>query len=54
MATTIRQELGVEFLAVIRKGQETALEASRPLAGAVHYVIPTMPAGRTVTAKAAV
>ena len=45
MATTIRQELGVEFLAVIRKGQETALEASRPLAGAVHYVIPTMPAG---------
>lgn len=46
MATTIRQELGAEFLPAIRKGQETAIEATRPLARAVHYVIPTMPAVR--------
>src|ERR1039457_7132110 len=46
MAATIRQELEEEFLSTIRKGQETALEAARPLAEAVHYVIPTMPAVR--------
>jgi hypothetical protein len=46
MAATIRQELEEEFLSTIRKGQETALEAARPLAEAVHYVIPAMPAVR--------
>jgi hypothetical protein len=46
MATTIRHELEEEFLSTIRKGQETALEAAKPLAEAVHYVIPTMPAVR--------
>ena len=46
MATTIRQELEEEFLSTIRKGQETALEALKPLVQAVHYVIPTMPAVR--------
>ena len=46
MATTIRQELEEEFLSTIRKGQETALEALKPLVEAVHYVIPTMPAVR--------
>jgi hypothetical protein len=49
MAATIRRELEEEFLSTIRKGQETALEAARPLAGAVHYVIPTMP-GEVITA----
>jgi hypothetical protein len=46
MAATIRQELEEEFLSTIRKGQETALEAAKPLAEAVHYVIPAMPAVR--------
>ena len=46
MATTIGQELEEEFLSTIRKGQETALEAARPLVQAVHYVIPAMPAVR--------
>jgi hypothetical protein len=46
MATTIRQELEDEFLSTIRKGQEIALEALKPLAEAVHYVIPTMPVVR--------
>src|ERR1035441_4350193 len=46
MAATIRQELEEEFLSTIRKGQGTALEAAKPLAEAVHYVIPTMPAVR--------
>jgi hypothetical protein len=46
MAATIRQELEEEFLSTIRKGQETALEAAKPLAEAVHYVIPTMAAVR--------
>lgn len=46
MAATIRQELEEEFLSTIRKGQETALEALKPLAEAVHYVIPAMPAVR--------
>lgn len=46
MATTIRQELEEEFLSAIRKGQETALEALKPLVEALHYVIPTMPVVR--------
>jgi hypothetical protein len=46
MATTIRQELEDEFLSTIRKGQEIALEALKPLVEAVHYVIPTMPVVR--------
>jgi hypothetical protein len=46
MATTIRQELEEELLSTIRKGQETALEALKPLVEAVHYVIPTMPTVR--------
>ncbi len=45
MATTIRHELE-EFLSTIRKGQETALEALKPLVEALHYVIPTMPVAR--------
>jgi hypothetical protein len=51
MAATIRQELEEEFLSTIRKGQETALEAAKPLAEAVHYVIPTMPAVRVPLAS---
>ncbi len=43
MATTIRQELEDEFLSTIRKGQEIALDALKPLVEAVHYVVPTMP-----------
>lgn len=43
MATTMRQELEDEFLSTIRKGQEIALDALKPLVEAVHYVIPTMP-----------
>jgi len=43
MATTIRQELEEEFLSTIRKGQEIALEALKPLVESVQYVIPTMP-----------
>jgi hypothetical protein len=46
MAITIRQELEEEFLSTIRKGQEIALEALKPLVQAVHYVIPTMPTFR--------
>ena len=43
MATTIGQELEEEFLATIRKGEEIALDALKPLVEAVHYVIPAMP-----------
>jgi hypothetical protein len=43
MATAISQELEEEFLSTIRKGQEIALEALRPLVETVHYVIPAMP-----------
>ena len=43
MAATIRQELEEEFTSTIRKAQEIALEALRPLVETVHYVIPTMP-----------
>ena len=46
MATTIGQELEEEFLSTIRKGEEIALEALKPLVEAVHYVIPTMPVVR--------
>jgi hypothetical protein len=46
MATTIRQELEEELLSTIRKGQEIALDALKPLVEAVHYVIPTMPTVR--------
>jgi hypothetical protein len=44
--TTIAQELGEEFLSTIRKGEEIALDALKPLVEAVHYVIPTMPVVR--------
>ena len=43
MATTIRQELEEEFLATIRKGEDIALDALKPLVEAVHFVVPTMP-----------
>jgi len=43
MATTIRQELEEEFLSTIRKGEDIALDALKPLVEAVQYVIPTMP-----------
>ena len=46
MATTIGQELEEEFLSTIRKSEEMALEALKPLVEAVHYVIPTMPVVR--------
>jgi hypothetical protein len=46
MATTIRQGLEEEFLSTIRKGQETALDALKPLVETLHYVIPTMPVVR--------
>jgi len=46
MATTIRQELEDELLSTMRKGQEIALDALKPLVEAVHYVIPTMPTVR--------
>ena len=44
MAITTGQELGDEFLSTIRKGQEIALDALKPLVEAVQFVIPTMPA----------
>jgi len=43
MATTIRQELEEEFLSTIRKGEEIALEALKPLVEAVQFVILAMP-----------
>jgi hypothetical protein len=43
MATTIRQELEAEFLTTIRKGEDIALDALKPLIEAVQFVIPTMP-----------
>jgi len=46
MATTIRQELEEEFLSTIRKGEDIALEAFKPLVDAVQFVIPTMPTVR--------
>jgi hypothetical protein len=47
MATTmIGRELGEEFLSTIRKGEEIALDALKPLVEAVHYVVPTMPVVR--------
>jgi len=46
MATTIRQELEQEFLSTVRKGQEIALDALKPLVKAVHYAVPTMPTVR--------
>ena len=46
MATTIGQELEEEFLSTIRKSEEMALEALKPLVEAVHYVMPTMPVVR--------
>ncbi len=46
MATTIRQELEDEFLSTIRKGQDIALDALKPLVQAVQYGIPTMPTVR--------
>ena len=54
----IGQELEEEFLSTIRKGQEIALDALKPLVEAVHYVIPAMPvvrvplAGRLPAARA--
>ena len=46
MTTTMRQELEEELLSTIRKAQEIALDAFKPLAETVHYVIPTMPVVR--------
>jgi hypothetical protein len=46
MAATITQELEDEFLSTVRKGEEIALDALKPLVEAVHYVIPTMPVVR--------
>jgi hypothetical protein len=43
MATTIRQELQEEFLSTIRKGEDIALEALKPLVEALQFVIPEMP-----------
>jgi hypothetical protein len=43
MVTTIRQELQEEFLSTIRKGEDIALEALKPLVEAVQFVIPEMP-----------
>ena len=43
MVTTIRRELEEEFLTTIRKGEEIALDALKPLVEAVQFVIPTMP-----------
>ena len=43
MATTIRQELEEEFLVTIRKGEDIAVDALKPLVEAVQFVIPTMP-----------
>ncbi len=43
MATSIRQELEEEFLSTVRKGQEIALDALKPLVEAVQFVVPVMP-----------
>jgi len=46
MAATITQELEEQFLSTIRKSQEIALDALKPLVEAVRYAIPTMPTVR--------
>jgi len=46
MATTITKQMEDEFLSTIRKGEEIALDALKPLVEVVHYVIPTMPTVR--------
>jgi len=51
MPTTIGQELEEEFLSVIRKSEQIALEALKPLVEAVHYVVPTMPVIRVPLAE---
>ncbi len=43
MVTSTRQDLDEESLSTIRKGEEIALDALKPVVEAVHYVIPTMP-----------
>jgi hypothetical protein len=43
MATTITRQLEEELLATIRKGEEIALDALKPLVEAVQFVVPTMP-----------
>jgi len=50
MAAAIGQELEEEFLATIRKGQEIALDALKPLVEALHHVIPAMPVVRVAPA----
>ena len=50
MAAAIGQELEEEFLSTIRKGQEIALDALKPLVEAVHHVIPAMPVVRVAPA----
>ena len=46
MATTIRQELEEEFLSPSARARKPRSRRPGPWSGAVHYVIPTMPAVR--------
>jgi hypothetical protein len=43
MAITIRQEFEEELLTTIRKGEDIALDALKPLVEAVQFIVPTMP-----------
>jgi hypothetical protein len=46
MATTIRKDAEEELLTTIRKGEDIALDALKPLVEVVQFVIPTMPTVR--------
>ena len=46
MATAIRKDLEEELLTTIRKSEDIALDALKPLVEVVQFVIPTMPAVR--------
>lgn len=44
MGATVREELQEEFLSTLRKSQEIALDALKPLVEAIEFVTPAMPA----------
>ena len=46
MGATVREELQDEFLSILRKSQEIALDALKTLVKAIDYTTPAMPAVR--------
>jgi hypothetical protein len=44
MGTTVREELQEESLSALRKSQEIALDALKPLVEIIEFVTPAMPA----------